>query len=114
LDPPPNKELIVSDYLPDIYLSFRERFPDVASAQDGLGAALDGAGPLDGRTRRLVKLGVAVGALAEGAVRSNVRKALAEGAAPEEIHHVVALAITTAGFPAAIAALQWVDQVLEA
>jgi 4-carboxymuconolactone decarboxylase len=104
----------VSDYLPDIYLSFRDRFPDVAGAQDNLGAALDAAGPLDARTRRLVKLGIAVGALADGAVRSNVRKALGEGASPDEIRHVAVLAVTTAGFPTTIAALGWVDEVLEA
>lgn len=102
----------MSDYLPDVYLSFRERYPDVAGATDGLGAALDAAGPLDARTRRLVKLGIAVGALAEGAVRSNVRKALAEGATADEIRHVAVLAVTTAGFPTAIAALGWVDEVL--
>lgn len=102
------------DYLPDIYVSFRDRYPDVARAHDGLGATLDGAGPLDARSRRLVKLGIAIGSLAEGAVRSNVRKALAEGATPDEIRHVVVLAITTTGFPASIAALRWVDEVLEA
>jgi 4-carboxymuconolactone decarboxylase len=104
----------VNEYLPDIYVSFRERYPEVAGAQDGLGAALDAAGPLDARARRLVKLGIAIGALAEGAVRSNVRKALDEGATPDEVRHVVVLAITTAGFPSAIAALRWVDEVLEA
>jgi alkylhydroperoxidase/carboxymuconolactone decarboxylase family protein YurZ len=104
----------VSDYLPDIYVSFRDRFPEVAKAHDSLGAALDASGPLDARTRRLVKLGIAIGGLAEGAVRSNVRKALGEGATPEEIRHVVTLAISTTGFPAAIAALQWVGEVLEA
>jgi 4-carboxymuconolactone decarboxylase len=104
----------VSDYLPDVYVSFRERFPGVAGAQDGLGAALDAAGPLDARTRRLVKLGIAIGALAEGAVRSNVRKALAEGATPDEIRHAVVLGLTTAGFPTTIAALGWVDEVLTA
>jgi 4-carboxymuconolactone decarboxylase len=103
----------VSDYLPDIYVSFRDRFPDVARAQDQLGAALDAAGPLDARTRRLVKLGIAVGALAEGAVRSNVRKAMQEGAGAEEIHHVAMLAVTTAGFPTTVAALGWIDEVLD-
>lgn len=102
----------MSEYLPDIYVSFRARFPDVAGAQDDLGAALDGAGPLDPRTRRLVKLGIAIGALAEGAVRSNARKALGEGASADEIRHVAVLAVTTAGFPTAIAALGWVDEVL--
>lgn len=104
----------MSDYLPDIYMSFRERFPDVATAEDRVGAALDAAGPLDARARRLVKLGIAIGALADGAVRSNVRKALSEGATAEEIRHVAVLALTTAGFPTTIAALGWVDEVLAA
>lgn len=104
----------MSEYLPDVYLSFRERFPDVAAATDELGVSLDQAGPLDARERRLVKLGIAIGALADGAVRSNVRKALGEGATPEEIRHVGLLALTTAGFPTTIAALSWIDQVLGA
>lgn len=102
----------MSEYLPEIYVSFRDRFPEVAGAQDTLGAALDAAGPLDARTRRLVKLGIAVGGLAEGAVRSNVRKAMNEGATADEIRHVTLLAVTTAGFPTTIAALGWVDEVL--
>ena len=104
----------MTDYLPEVYVSFRARFPDVADAQDRLGAALDAAGPLDSHTRRLVKLGIAIGALAEGAVRSNARKALGEGATPEQIRHVAVLALTTAGFPTTIAAMGWVDQVLQA
>lgn len=104
----------MSEYLPDVYLSFRERFPDVASATDQLGASLDEAGPLDARERRLVKLGIAIGALADGAVRSNVRKALGDGATPDEIRHVAALALTTAGLPTTVAALSWVDEVLGA
>lgn len=66
----------MSDYLPDVYLGFRERFPTIAPAVDQLGQATEAAGPLDLRTQRLVKLGIAVGALAEGAVRSNVRKGI--------------------------------------
>ncbi len=104
----------MADYLPDVYRSFRERFPEVAGALDELGRTTEAAGSLDVRTQRLVKLGIAIGALAEGAVRSNVRKALAEGASAEDIRHVVVLAITTAGFPAAVAALGWADEVLDA
>jgi alkylhydroperoxidase/carboxymuconolactone decarboxylase family protein YurZ len=104
----------MADYLPDVYRSFRDRFPPVASALDALGRTTEQAGPLDARTQRLVKLGIAIGTLADGAVRSNVRKALAEGATADDIRHVVVLAITTAGFPAAIAALGWVDEVLDA
>ncbi|MFO7547341.1 MAG: carboxymuconolactone decarboxylase family protein [Acidimicrobiia bacterium] len=103
----------MSDYLPDAYTGFRSRFPQVASALDGVGAAVDASGPLDPRTMRLVKLALAVGASAEGAVRSNARKALGEGAGEEHIRQVAAAAITTLGFPRAVAALGWIDEVLE-
>ncbi len=100
------------DHLPSVYQEFREQRPELAAALDSIGAASDAAGPLEGVTHRLVKLGIAVGAQSEGAVRSNARKALEEGADPEAIRHVTLLAITTRGFPAAIAALGWVDEVL--
>jgi 4-carboxymuconolactone decarboxylase len=100
------------EYLPDIYVSIRDRYPEVADALDALGQAGESAGPLDERDQRLVTLGIAVGALAKGAVRSNVRKALGVGATPDEIRHVAVLAITTAGFPSAVAAMGWIDDVL--
>jgi 4-carboxymuconolactone decarboxylase len=104
----------MTDHLPSVYVDFRSRFPGVTKALDGTAAAVDAAGPLDERTKRLVKLGVAVGDLAEGAVRSNVRKALAAGVTLEEIEQVVLLALTTRGFPAVVAAWGWVREVVEA
>ena len=104
----------MADYLPAIYQRFRSDYPDVATALDGLGAAVSGAGPLDDKTQRLIKLGVAIGAGAEGAVRSNTRRALAAGATADDVRHAGLLAMTTAGFPAAIAGLGWVDEVLDA
>jgi 4-carboxymuconolactone decarboxylase len=101
-------------HLPDVYVKFREAYPDVAEALDGLGEAVDGAGPIDERTTRLVHLGLAVGGVAEGAVKSNARKALAAGATPEEVRQVAIMAITTCGFPTAIAGLGWIDEVLAA
>jgi alkylhydroperoxidase/carboxymuconolactone decarboxylase family protein YurZ len=103
---------MTDEHLPNVYLKFREGFPAVARALDGLGEAVDGSGPLDSRTARLVKLGLAIGSGAEGAVRSNARKALAAGATPQEVRQVALLAITTCGFPAAIAGADWVDEVL--
>jgi 4-carboxymuconolactone decarboxylase len=55
------------------------------------------AGPLDEKTRRLVKLGIAVAYRHEGAVHSAARNALASGIAPEEMFHAAILAITTVG-----------------
>ena len=105
---------MTEEYLPDVYLRMRSRFPTIADAFDALGEASEHAGPLEERTQRLVKLGIAIGAAAEGAVRSGTRRALAAGASPEEILHVAVLAITTRGFPAAVAAFSWIDEVLSA
>jgi 4-carboxymuconolactone decarboxylase len=104
----------MQNYLPGVYTKFRAGFPAVADAVDHLGEAVDASGPLDERSARLVKLGLAIGAQAEGAVRSNVRKALAAGATAEEVRQVAVLAITTCGFPAAVAGMSWVDEVLGA
>ena len=101
----------MTDYLPDIYQSFRADFPHVAQAQDAFAQSVADAGPLNERTRRLVKLGIAVGAVAEGAVRSAARKALEGGASEAELEQVTLLAISTRGFPSAIAALGWVREV---
>jgi alkylhydroperoxidase/carboxymuconolactone decarboxylase family protein YurZ len=102
----------MADHLPEVYTDFRKRFTDVARRQDALAAAVDDAGPLDERTARLVKLGIAIGSQAEGAVRSNVRKALAAGASVEEVEQVVLLGMTTRGFPATVAAWQWMHEVV--
>ena len=102
----------MSDYLPDIYVRFRERYPSLALSLDGLGEAAAEAGGLDVRSQRLVKLGIAIGALAEGAVRSNVRKARAVGVSDDDIRQTAVLAISTAGFPTAIAAMAWIEEVL--
>lgn len=104
----------MDEHLPAIYQDLRDRYPDVLAAQDHLAAAVQSSGPLDARTQRLVKLGLAVGSLAEGAVRSNTRKALELGVTEQEIEQVALLAITTRGFPAAVASWGWIREVLEA
>ena len=100
------------DYLPEVYQNFEHRFPAVKEAFDALGAAEHDAGPLGERERRLIKLGIAVGAESEGAVRSHVRKLLGIGVSEEEILHTIVLALTTIGFPATNAALSWAEEVL--
>jgi AhpD family alkylhydroperoxidase len=103
----------MSDYLPATYRRFRADNPEVADALDRLGAATEQAGPLDPRTQHLVQLGMAVAGQAEGAVRSHARRALEAGATVEELRHVVLLAISTSGFPTAMASSSWVDEVVE-
>ncbi|GAB1640833.1 carboxymuconolactone decarboxylase family protein [Krasilnikovia sp. MM14-A1259] len=104
----------MSDYLPGVYTRFLERFPEVADAQGAVAAAVRERSPFDERTDRLLKLATAIGAEAQGAVRSNVRKALQAGASLDEVRAVALGAITTCGFPTAIAALGWIEEVAEA
>lgn len=102
------------DYLPGIYQQFLERFPEVAEAQGNLARTIRERNPFDPRTDRLIKLALAIGAEAEGAVRSNVRKALDHGATVDDVRAVALAAITTCGFPAAVAALGWIEEVVAA
>lgn len=98
--------------LPKPYLEFRERFPELAEAYDKLGEAAHGSGPLDDKTRQLVKLALAVGAGNEGAVHSHTRRALQAGATQDELFHVLALAVTSIGFPPTVKAYTWVTDEL--
>lgn len=97
---------------PQTYRTFTERFPGLAQAWEALGAA-SRDGPLGERELRLVKLAVAIGAMREGAVHSNVRKALALGVTRAEIEQVVASSASTLGLPATVAVYTWVDDCLD-
>ncbi|HET7486365.1 MAG TPA: carboxymuconolactone decarboxylase family protein [Acidimicrobiales bacterium] len=99
------------EYLPEIYQSVSGRYPEVVAALGQVARAAEAAGPLDERSRRLVKLAASIGAGAQGAVRSSARKALEAGATSDELHQVALLAITTCGFPAAVASIGWIDEV---
>jgi 4-carboxymuconolactone decarboxylase len=91
---------------PRTYDEFSKTFPALREAWDKLGdAAKDG--PLDDRTARLIKLGVAIGAMREGAVHSSRRKAVALGVSPEELDQVVAIAASIIGLPSAVAVWTW-------
>lgn len=97
---------------PDTYQAFLNRYPKLGRAWEQIAQA-GAEGPLDDRSARLVKLAVAVGALREGAVHSNVRKALSAGLSRQEVEQVVALAAGTLGLPATVAVFSWIRDVLE-
>jgi alkylhydroperoxidase/carboxymuconolactone decarboxylase family protein YurZ len=98
--------------LPARYQYFEKSYPIVMQAVETLGEATQAAGPLDSKTRALVKLAIAVGALREGAVHSHTRRALEAGCTPDELRHVGVLAITTIGFPSTMATMSWVEDIL--
>ena len=103
----------MSDKLPKPYQDFMKNFPVVGKNYEALGQAVHAAGPLDEKTRALVKLAVSVGGQTEGAVHAHTRKALKAGVSADEIRHAVLLSLPTIGFPRMMAALSWVNDVLE-
>lgn len=93
---------------------FESKYPGIAEAFAELGRQCHESGPLDEKTRRLVKLGIAIAHRHEGAVHSAVRNALASGATADELYHVALLSITTVGWPAAQAAITWIEDIVAA
>lgn len=89
-----------------------ESHPTLWAAYAELGRACAEAGPIAVADQRLLKLALAIGANSEGAVHSHARRALAEGHDRNALRHVALLAIPTLGFPAAMRALSWIDDVL--
>ena len=103
----------MKDKLPDFLDKVIQEYPDVWKAYQNLGEACGNAGPLDEKTARLVKLALAIGAKSEGSVHSHTRRALREGVTREELQQVALLAITTMGWSSAMAALSWIQDVLD-
>lgn len=100
-------------YLPKQYEDFSKQFPEILNHYQQLGKTCRASGPLTEKCQDLVKLGISIGANSRGSVMSSVRKALTSGATTEEIIHAVLLSLTTTGFPNMIAAMGWVNEVLE-
>jgi alkylhydroperoxidase/carboxymuconolactone decarboxylase family protein YurZ len=86
----------------------RKSHPELWQRFTALADACHEAGPLDEKTRRLIKLALAIAAGTEGGTHSAVRHAKESGITLQEMEHVVMLSITTLGFPAAGRALAWI------
>jgi alkylhydroperoxidase/carboxymuconolactone decarboxylase family protein YurZ len=98
---------------PPKVIDFKSRYPEIWEAFATLaGRCHESGGPLDEKTRKLVKLGLAIGTRHEGAVHSAVRHALQAGIEPGELFHVAILSITTIGWPAAQAAISWIHDIV--
>src|SRR5947199_10783615 len=98
----------MSRELPKPIEEIRRLYPTVWKAFNDLGSRCHEAGPLDEKSRRLVKLALSIGAGLEGATHSAVRNAHSVGITQEEIDHVALLAVSTLGMPAATRALTWI------
>jgi alkylhydroperoxidase/carboxymuconolactone decarboxylase family protein YurZ len=105
--------MVKIDELPSKAGDVAKKYPKVWDSFSALGETCVKAGPLDSATVRLVKLALAIGASSEGAVHSHVRRAIAEGIDPKQLEHVAILAIPTVGFPQAVRAMTWIEDLTE-
>jgi AhpD family alkylhydroperoxidase len=99
--------------LPRAYDQFSREHPELARAYENLGEIAAGSGPLDQRTRELIKLGMAAANGSVSAVQSHVHRALEIGVSPDEIEHAILLGVNTLGFPAMMAALTWAKAAIQ-
>ena len=99
--------------MPKQYVTIQKQYKNLIKAVENLGKAAKAAGPLNKKTSELVQIAAAAAVRSEGSVHSHTRRALAAGAKPDEIRHVIILLTSTIGFPAVSAAFSWVNDVLE-
>lgn len=70
-------------------------------------------GPLDEKTRWLIKIAVSSTSEYPYALRTHLRKALASGCTREEIEHAILMIAPTAGFPKMMEAIMILREELE-
>ncbi|MFH1834428.1 MAG: carboxymuconolactone decarboxylase family protein [bacterium] len=83
-----------------LYTQFRAEFPEIMEKNEALGEFVhEHGGPLDEKTRCLVKLGISAASHHKTAVSTHLGKAREAGASDAEIMHALLLVIPTCGFP---------------
>jgi AhpD family alkylhydroperoxidase len=89
----------MKEYYP-LYAEFKAEHPEICARNEALGEFIhQDAGPLDDKTRWLVKLGVSAATRHQNAVGTHVSRARDAGATEEEILHALLLVVPTCGFP---------------
>ena len=89
----------MKDYYP-LFAEFKAEFPEIAGRNEALGEYIhQNGGPLEDKTRWLIKLGISAATHHQNAVGTHAAKAREAGASEEEILHALFLVIPTCGFP---------------
>jgi AhpD family alkylhydroperoxidase len=100
--------------LPPAFAAMKDAYPAVWDSQSAMNQTCDEAGPLDARTRELIKVAVLAAAGYEQSVKGHAHLALEAGASAAEVRQAVLLAAGPAGIPAVAYGLSWVEEALSA
>jgi len=98
--------------LPRTFKDFVKKHGNVWDAHEQLTRACAETGPLDRKTRELIKIGISVAAQLETATQRHAIMARENGATAEEIYQAVLMTMTTCGHPTAVAGWQWANDAL--
>jgi len=93
------------------FTSFAKAYPEIAASYEGLRMEVNASGPLGNRDRALVKFAVSVGMRQKAGAYAHIRKAIDAGLKRDQLEHAALLALPTIGLPAALSALEWIDEV---
>lgn len=102
----------MKESLPEHFHNFVKDYPQVWEAHQKLSEACGEAGPLDRKTRELIKVAISGTANQITALQRHAVMAVQAGATDKEIYQTILLLITTIGWPRAAAAMQWAKNVL--
>ncbi len=84
----------------DIFTQFKKDFPTVHEMQEDLGREIhENSGPLDEKTRWMIKIAISGSCNHKRALDTHIRKAKEAGVTEAEIKQSLLLLIPTAGFP---------------
>ncbi len=103
----------MKEKLPKHFTEFVEKYPDLWNAHQKMAEACAEYGPLDRKSRELIKVAISATAGQQTAVERHAVMAIQQGATEEEVYQTILLLITTAGFPQASAALKWAESALQ-
>ena len=85
---------------------FIEKHEDIYKSYQEYGKKIDEqGGPLDEKTKRLIKVAISATVENQYSLATHIKKALKSGCTIEEIEHTVLLVAPTAGFPTMMKAL---------
>ena len=84
----------------ELYTEFKSEFPEINEKNEALSHFIhQHGGPLDEKTRWLIKLGISAATRRQRALLTHIERAREVGATDREIVHAMLLVIPTCGFP---------------
>ncbi len=94
------------DKIKDHFGYFRKQHPEIYAAYENYGKMIhEHGGPLDEKTRALLKIAISATGDRNYALETHMKKAIQAGCTKEEIEHVILLTSPSMGFPSMMESL---------